>query len=151
MNYSTFISKLLQEKLIKKESLGFVQIEKTLIRAKKDLSTARLIQNKDEALAYTAAYDAMLRAGRAYMFMKGFRPTVKYQHKTVVDFTEIALQLDFPNTSECRYFNYTTIQSEVKFTHDYLEENSIKNFVVGTPSLLSSTRPPDFRRGRKDI
>lgn len=97
MNYNAFIDKLLEEKLIKKESIGFIQVEKTLIRAKKDLSTASFLQDKDEAMAYTAAYDAMLRAGRAYMFMKGFRPTAKYQHKTVVEFTAFSFGSKYKN------------------------------------------------------
>lgn len=86
MDYDTFVNNLLEERLIKKQRVGFIQIEKTLIRAKKDLNTAKIIIETDEAMAYTAAYDAMLRAGRAFIFMKGFRPSERYQHKTVVDF-----------------------------------------------------------------
>ncbi len=36
---------------------------------------------------YEAAYTAMLHAGRAYVFIKGYRPTANFQHKTVVSFT----------------------------------------------------------------
>lgn len=86
MDYDTFVNKLLEERLIKKQRVGFIQIEKILIRAKKDLNTAKVIIETDEAMAYTAAYDAMLRAGRSFIFMKGFRPSERYQHKTVVDF-----------------------------------------------------------------
>lgn len=97
MSYDAFIKRLIDKRLIKKENIGFIQIEKTLRRAKKDLDTGRLIQDKDEALAYTAAYDAMLRAGRAYVFMKGFRPTAKYQHKTVVDFVASSFDSRYKN------------------------------------------------------
>jgi len=41
--------------------------------------------------AYTITYNAMLQAGRALMFHKGYRPRGKDQHRTVVRFCELTL------------------------------------------------------------
>ena len=57
-----------------------------LKRARRDLATSKANLNIDEEWAYTIAYHAMLRAGRAWMFASGYRVKGKDQHKTVVDF-----------------------------------------------------------------
>ena len=49
----------------------------------------------DEGIAYAVAYLAMLHAGRAFMLLKGFRPTDGYQHKTVVEFMSHFLGKEF--------------------------------------------------------
>jgi uncharacterized protein (UPF0332 family) len=75
-----------EKKLIKPEKVGFDQIDKVIARADKDLSVAEKLLSIDEDHAYEAAYTAMLHAGRAFVFVKGFRPTTNFQHKTVVGF-----------------------------------------------------------------
>jgi len=62
------------------------KVKKALERAKKDLRTSRATLNTDEEWAYTIAYHAMLRAGRALMLYLEYRPKGKDQHKTVVEF-----------------------------------------------------------------
>ena len=37
------------------------------------------------------AYHAMIRAGRALMYSKGYLPTAKHSHKTIVEFTRLTL------------------------------------------------------------
>ena len=59
--------------------------QKTTILAL-NLKTAKANLSIDEGVAYTVAYLAMLRAGRAYILLKGLRPADGYQHKTVVEF-----------------------------------------------------------------
>ena len=39
----------------------------------------------------------MLRAGRAYMLLKGFRPSDGFQHKTVVEFMDYSLGETYKN------------------------------------------------------
>lgn len=136
MTYNAFIDKLLHEKLIKKENIGFGQIEKTLKRARKDLDTARLILDKDEALAYTAAYDAMLRAGRAYMFIKGLRPTAKYQHRTVVDFVTFSFSSKY--RSLMQLFDVMR-KKRNKFLYEAMDisKHEAKNAIVHAEELLS--------------
>jgi len=43
-------------------------------RADRDLSTSRLLQDKDEEWAFSAAYLAMARSARALILAEGFRP-----------------------------------------------------------------------------
>jgi uncharacterized protein (UPF0332 family) len=61
----------------------------------RDLRTAKANLEIDEEWAYTIAYHAMLRAGRAFMFACGYRPRGKDQHKTVVEFCSGGLGKDF--------------------------------------------------------
>jgi uncharacterized protein (UPF0332 family) len=61
-------------------------VKKALERAQRDLKTARATLEIDEEWAYTIAYHAMLRAGRALMVFLEYRPKGKDQHKTVGEF-----------------------------------------------------------------
>lgn len=84
------------EELEKKGLIGKVKdnhkrIYEYLLRSKKDLSTSRANLNIDEEWAYTIAYHAMLRAGRALMMSFRYKPIGKDQHKTIVQFTRIIL------------------------------------------------------------
>ena len=77
----------LKKGLLKHQKANFRQIEKQVARAKKDLETARDVLQKDPEWGATIAYHAMLRAGRAYVFSKGYLPADGAQHKTVVELT----------------------------------------------------------------
>ena len=61
-------------------------VKRALERAQRDLRTARATLDIDEEWAYTIAYHAMLRAGRALMVFLEYRPKRKDQHKTVGEF-----------------------------------------------------------------
>jgi uncharacterized protein (UPF0332 family) len=45
-----------------------------MMRAERDLATAKLLQDKDEEWAFAAAYQAMSRAAKALILAEGFRP-----------------------------------------------------------------------------
>jgi len=66
-----------------------------LKRAEKDLETAQENLGIDVEWAFTIAYHAMLRAGRALMLAKGYRPKGKDQHRTVVSFVDTVLASEF--------------------------------------------------------
>ena len=91
MTYDKFIIEYLAQGLIKKQKSSIVGAEKILARSLKDLKTAKANLKIDEGIAYTVAYLAMLRAGRAFMLLRGFRPSDGYQHKTTVEFIREAL------------------------------------------------------------
>ena len=80
---------------IEKANFSAGQIKSNLTRAQRDLRTAKANLKIDEEWAYTIAYHAMLRAGRAFMFASGYRPRGKDQHKTVVEFCSESLGIDF--------------------------------------------------------
>ena len=87
MSYERF----LRDKLIKKQAPDFKQIDKQLQRALKDLKTSEANLKIDLTWSLTIAYHAMIRAGRALMYSKGYLPTVKRTHKTIVEFTRLLL------------------------------------------------------------
>lgn len=87
MTSKEFLNEYLEKKLIKPEKTGFDQVEKVIKSAEKGLKVAEKLISIDEGHAYETAYTAMLHAGRAFLFVKGYRPTTNFQHKTVVDVT----------------------------------------------------------------
>ena len=95
MTYEKFIKEYLAKGLIKKQRCDFKSVEKLILRSRKDIKTAKANLDIDEGIAYTVAYLAMLRAGRALMLLRGFRPADGYQHKTVVEFISHCLGKEF--------------------------------------------------------
>jgi uncharacterized protein (UPF0332 family) len=83
------------QRLIEKAKFSDRQIASNLNRAQRDLRTDKANLKIDQEWAYTIAYHAMLRAGRAFMFASGYRPRGKDQHKTVVEFCSERLGRDF--------------------------------------------------------
>ena len=65
-----------------------------MMRAERDLATARLLQDKDEEWSFAAAYQAMARSGRALLLSEGYRPKgsrSRDTHKTVVTASGVIL------------------------------------------------------------
>ena len=93
MNYEEF----LKDNLIKKQNPDFKQTERQLKRAQKDLKTAESNLSIDLTWTFTIAYHAMIRAGRALMYSKGYLPTTKNSHKTIIEFTKLILGTEFEN------------------------------------------------------
>jgi len=87
MNYERF----LRDKLVKRQKPDFKQIPHQLQRSLKDLKTAEATLKIDLTWSLMIAYHAMIRAGRALMYSKGYLPTTKRSHKTIVEFTKLIL------------------------------------------------------------
>lgn len=83
--------KFLRDKLLKRQRPDFKQIAHQLQRALKDLKTAEANLEIDLTWSYTIAYHSMIRGSRALMFSKGYLPTAKNSHKTIVEFTKLIL------------------------------------------------------------
>lgn len=88
-------NQFLKAKLIKRQKPDFQQISKQLRRSLKDLKTAEANLNIDLTWALAIAYHAMIRAGKALMYSKGYLPTAKRTHKTIVEFTKLLLGHDY--------------------------------------------------------
>lgn len=86
MNLKIFIEEYLLRKLIERQEVSHDDILGYLRKAVKSIEAARSNVNTDEEVTFTFAYLGMLRAGRALMLGKGYRPVGRDQHKTVVDF-----------------------------------------------------------------
>ena len=61
------------------------QILKHVQSAYQDLKEARVTFKVSDKAAYLFAYTAMLKIGRALLFLKGYRPKGPGQHETVVE------------------------------------------------------------------
>jgi uncharacterized protein (UPF0332 family) len=83
---------LLNRGLIKPFAAGTSQSASRLALAKRDIKAAEAMLAIDRDWAFSMAYNAVLQATRALMFANGFRPAAgEGQHKTAVEFAEIAL------------------------------------------------------------
>jgi uncharacterized protein (UPF0332 family) len=79
------------------------QIAKHIQAAYQDLNEAKTTFKVSDKAAYFFAYTAMLKIGRALLFLKGYRPKGQGQHETVVEtagsilgpqFNELTKQFD---------------------------------------------------------
>ena len=95
MTYEEIVDDFLRRGLINKQKTGFDQVEKLILRAQKDLKVARANMEIDEEVTYQYAYLAMLRCGRALIFLRGIRPTDGQQHRTVIELSRSILGNDF--------------------------------------------------------
>jgi uncharacterized protein (UPF0332 family) len=100
MNYKEKVEDFLNRGLIKKQEINFIQIEKHILRAYKDLKVAKINLTIDEEVAYNYAYLAMLRCARGLLFLKGFRPSDGQQHKTVIEIVYSILGKNFKDLIE---------------------------------------------------
>ena len=94
------VRKLEREGKIRKQKVGFTQIEALLKQAVLDLQEAQKIAQIAERATYLLAYMAMLKAGRALLLLKGYVPDDGAQHKTVVELTSAYLGKDYQNLTE---------------------------------------------------
>ena len=93
MDYEKFV----RDNLIKRQKPDFKQIELQLKRARRDLKTAESNLAIDLTWAFTIAYHSMIRAGKALMYSRGYLPTAKNSHKTIVEFTKLILGGGYEN------------------------------------------------------
>ncbi len=91
------IDDLERQGLIRKLPVDRKKVDDALAHARRDLATAGTILANDQDWAYTIAYNAVLQAGRALMFSKGYRPDGANQHVAVVKFAELFLDQPTPS------------------------------------------------------
>ncbi|MFH1079591.1 MAG: HEPN domain-containing protein [Pseudomonadota bacterium] len=87
MSYKELVAK----NLIRPFKAKDPQIKKQMELAHRDLKVARAMIGVNNDWTYSIAYNAILQAVRALMYMEGFRPVGEGQHKTAILFTELAL------------------------------------------------------------
>jgi uncharacterized protein (UPF0332 family) len=71
-------------KLKKEKAIGIDQVKRFLKRARKDLETAKAIEDDDGA-ALTLVYDSMFHAANALIRYQGYRPGIKFQHVGILE------------------------------------------------------------------
>ncbi len=90
MNYSA----LKEMGIVEERTAEIAEVIALVTRAERDLSTSKLLQDKDEEWAFAAAYQSMARSARALILSEGFRPRGirgRDTHKTVVTASGIIL------------------------------------------------------------
>jgi uncharacterized protein (UPF0332 family) len=87
--------RLLRSNRIRAYQASEIEIKQLLGLANRDLSTARRNLEETPDWAYSIAYNSILQAGRALMFLEGYRPRGSEQHATVVEFVEERLGIDY--------------------------------------------------------
>jgi len=89
------IKKLKAEGKLRDHQGEFVQIEGLLQDALKDVKEAKAVIRIGERAPFLLAYQAMLKAGRALLFLENLRPADGAQHRTVVQVCEVILGKSF--------------------------------------------------------
>lgn len=92
---------LIKEGLLKKEEIGFDEINKLIAKAHQKIKSAYvLVKNDDSESGFQFAYEAMLLSGRALVFVHNFRPRAIGSHKIVVDFVSEIFGSEYKNLVE---------------------------------------------------
>lgn len=92
MNYQELVKK----GLLKKEKIGPDQVNKVMENAYRNLEMAKtLLKEGYEDGSFRFAYEAMLLAGRALVYLYGFRPRAIGSHKIVVEFVKKSLSDEY--------------------------------------------------------
>lgn len=90
------LSDLLSKGLVEKFQSDPTQIKKEMDIATSDLASAKkMLIIQEWGWAHNAAYNAMLQAGRALIFSKGYRPKSSEHHIAVVSFVEAVYSAKF--------------------------------------------------------
>lgn len=97
------IKHLLDENRLELFKVERTQIAKHIESAFQDLKEARATFPVSDKAAYLFAYTAMLKIGRALLFLKGYRPRGQGQHETVAQAAGFILGKDFESLT--RQFN----------------------------------------------
>jgi len=85
------IDKFLAEGKLKHQKVGLIQVESLLHEALRDLKECQDTIKIADRAPYIMAYNAILKAARALLLFKGYRPDDGEQHKTVVVMTGVFL------------------------------------------------------------
>lgn len=85
------LDELLKTKRIREQTVAAADILATVEKADSDLKTAQQIISQSHVWAFAIAYNAVLQAGRAYVFAGGYRPASHEGHKNTFLFLAAAL------------------------------------------------------------
>lgn len=84
-NLENYLKNLESNGLLKREKIGIDQVRALLQSASKNIFASEKNLSIDEEACYTLAYNAMLKTARALVFLQGFRPSDRQQHKTTIE------------------------------------------------------------------
>ena len=85
---------------LKEEQVNLTYIEDLLKEAVIDLDEAQKTQDIAHRATFLLAYMSMLRAGRALLLLKGYKPADSSQHKTVVEMTSLIMGTSYKTITD---------------------------------------------------
>jgi uncharacterized protein (UPF0332 family) len=85
------IDDLVRSGRIRRETISPAEVRGALKLADLDLRVARTLMGEELDWGFTVAYNAVLQAGRAFMFAKRYRPASAEGHKNTFAFLATAL------------------------------------------------------------
>ena len=123
------------------------QIKKQMELADRDLKAATAIIEVNNDWAYSIAYNAILQAVRALMYLEGFRPIGEGQHKTAIYFAELALGETFED--EVNFFDKmrTKRNQAVYDTAGVVSENEARQSLVFAKKFVGRIQEVLKKRG----
>lgn len=117
------IEKLRGEGKLRDQKAAFVQIEGLLGDALKDIAEAKAVIGVGERACFILAYQAMLKAGRALLFLNGLRPADGAQHMTVIQVCESLLGPSFKSLAQ-QFESMRRIRNKITYEYGALLAHS---------------------------
>jgi len=133
------LEKLLRDRIIQRIRIDRTLTQKTFSIATRDLETAKsVLEDGSYSWSLAIAYNAMLQAGRALMFSKGFKPAGQYQHVAVVRFLQEIFSKELTERlisilDRIRKKRHTAIYEEP----EVVSESEAKNAVLWANEFIS--------------
>lgn len=120
---SHLIDKLKIEGKLRDQKVEFVQIEGLLGDAVKDIAEAKSVIRIGERACFILAYQAMLKTGRALLFLNRLRPADGAQHITVIQVCEFFLGPSFRSLAH-QFESMRRIRNKITYEYGALLSHS---------------------------
>lgn len=136
------LEELLSKGMIEALEIDSNLIKKTLKRGDKNLKSAQTIFKSGEYdWALAVAYSAMLQAGRALMFSKGYRPKGEFKHLSVIEFVHSEFG-DKISSKMIRLFdNYRKKRNKIVYEeYDIVSEDEAEESIKFADEFLSMVK-----------
>ncbi len=131
---------LLRSGQLRKEHTSKQKIAEFIQFSEDEIAAAKFNLSKFPLTAYKSAYDALIHAGNALIRYYGFRPTTKYTHATITEFTERILGKDYGylvrSFKRMRRKRHP-LQYEAKFLESQIE---IRNSIFKAEALIKKIK-----------
>ena len=120
---SDLIETLKREGKLRDQTVGFIQIEGLLVDAMRDILEAKAVIHIGERACFILAYQAMLKAGRSFLFLNQLRPADGAQHVTVIQVCEFLLGPSFKTLAE-QFESMRRIRNRITYEYGTLLSHS---------------------------
>ena len=144
------LDELLRDRIIHRIKPSKKLAKRNLKMASRDLSAAKhLLAEENYDWTLSIAYNAMLQAGRALMFLKGFRPSTQFGHVAVVRYVRFAFREQLTDRmvdifDQMRKKRHRAIYEAV----DVVSRNEAQNAVKWAEEFVNKVKEVALEQGR---